>query len=504
MKAINKISKVIFFMFIFICLLLRKEQLQKIYADNSVVCNPVLVRKCSICKRNYDNPDECPHHVNEMYHADICSPTPGRICNVCGGNYDDGTICPHHEGEYYEGEVCLPIRICNICGNDYDNGEECPHHKGESYGGEECIIEWVEICNICGNDYNDGTECSHLRDNYYDEWCEPKDTRICSICGNDYDCVGLCPHHEGEIYNEEICTITRICNICGENYDDGEKCPHHEGDSYGGTECEAYEGRLCNICGYNYDDGAVCPHRTGQRYNGDICRILEMRICNICGKNYDNPEECPHKIGKVYEDIIYIFCVDTSKKAAEIQKNMLAEHYGLSQENIVMIEVECEQDFVDGWNGMGKYDGELYNILLVDITMHGGAMWLGEYDKTIYVTTNTIHSKVQQKKIERVLFVSCDVGNIDYSTTNIAANIAKKIDGGIVIASDGTVEFSTPGFGAPYYYKSICDGYFHEDSINHTRNNEGWLLYRYENDSIFVSEGKGKKFVLQEILALAA
>ena len=281
------------------------------YASSGVVCDPIEVRVCSICGNNYDDGEVCPHHIGDMYHGNICTPTPDRVCSICGGDYDDGTVCPHHEGNEYNGEVCNPIRICDICGGNYDDGNECPHHEGDAYGGEECTIEIVEICNICGNDYNDGTECNHLRDNYYDEWCEPEDTRICSICGNDYDCAGLCPHHEGEIYNQQICTITRICNICGGNYDDGNECPHHK-DEYYGEVCNVYEGRLCSICGYNYDDGNVCPHKTGQMYNGDICQVKTIKICNICGNDYNDGNVCPHHMGEFYSE------ADTIAKAKKI------------------------------------------------------------------------------------------------------------------------------------------------------------------------------------------
>ena len=98
MKNLKKIHKILLFVGIFVTIIVAKSQVEEVYANNSVVCNPVLIRKCSICGNNYDNSEECPHHVNEMYHGDICSPTPGRICNICGGNYDDGTICHHHKG----------------------------------------------------------------------------------------------------------------------------------------------------------------------------------------------------------------------------------------------------------------------------------------------------------------------------------------------------------------------------------------------------------------------
>lgn len=373
MKYLKKIHKIVLFIGIFMTIIVAKNQVEEVYANNSVVCNPVLIRKCSICGNNYDNSEECPHHVNEMYHGDICSPAPGRVCNICGGNYDDGNECPHHEGE-----------------------------------------------------------------------------------------------------------------------------------EYGGKECDAYEGRLCNICGYNYDDGSVCPHKSGQRYNGDTCYILETRLCNICGKNYDNPDECPHKIGTIYEDIIYIFYISASRNVADIQKTMLSDYYGLSQENIVLKEICSQQDYINAWNEMGSYNGQLYNVLLVNITMHGGALWMGEQNGTQYVTPYVIKWKLESKKVETVLLVSCDVGNVDYSTTNIAANIAKKTEGGIVIASDGTVQFSTPGFGSPYYYSSVYDSYFYNECINKGRDNRGWLLYRYENERIEISAGKGKKLKIEQILGLVA
>ena len=108
---------------------------------------------------------------------------------------------------------------------------------------------------------------------------------------------------------------------------------------------------------------------------------------------------------------------------------MLSNYYGLSQENIVLKEICSQQDYINAWNEMGLYNGQLYNVLLVNITMHGGALWMGEQNGTQYVTPYVIKWKLESKKVERVLLVSCDVGNVDYSTTNIAANIAKKTEG---------------------------------------------------------------------------
>lgn len=490
-------------LFHFIC----PKTYEQVYADikTGTVCEPVTVRICSICGEDYDNPEVCPHHIDEEYNGIICSPTGGRICSICGGDYDDGTICAHHEGEEYGGQECSPIRICDICGGNYDDGNECPHHEGESYGGEVCSVEIVLICNICGNDYNDGTVCCHLRDNYYDEWCEPEDTRICSICGHDYDCAGLCPHHEGEIYNEQVCTITRICNICGGNYDDGAECPHHQGDTYGSTECTVTDGRLCNICGHNYDDGNVCPHKIGQRYNGDICEANAVRFCNICGKNYDDPSQCPHKQGTFYEDVGYIFFIYERAEITSIEAQYMAQYYNILLENVFLVEINSEEEFIAEWNSMGEENGNLYHIATVEIHMHGNHKYMGESEEEIsYVTPYTLKMKVQEKNVDCVVLLGCNVGNIDYPGSNIAANIAKKINGGKVVASDGTVYWAYAGVAfLDSYYQSIPDDAFIDDAVNKTRENQGWLVYQYINNRIEISESKGKGFTLKGLFALA-
>lgn len=474
-------------LFHFIC----PKTYEQVYADikTGTVCEPVTVRICSICGEDYDNPEVCPHHIDEEYNGIICSPTGGRICSICGGDYDDGTICAHHEGEEYGGQECSPIRICDICGGNYDDGNECPHHEGESYGGEVCSVEIVLICNICGNDYNDGTVCCHLRDNYYDEWCEPEDTRICSICGHDYDCAGLCPHHEGEIYNEQVCTITRICNICGGNYDDGAECPHHQGDTYGSTECTVTDGRLCNICGHNYDDGNVCPHKIGQQYNGDICEANQKRICNICGENYDNRSECPHKMGVFYEDIAYFFYIPEWIKEAESEKQRLARYYNLTEENVIAIEINSKVGFENAWNEMGRIGEKYYNITGVIIDTHGTSNSLDKSNGVI-ATINSVQDNLEKKNMDKLVLLGCNVGSIGTSETNIASQFARKIYGSPVVASDGTVNNGTRelnlGF-VPFKFQS---------------NGSGWYVYTYHNKEIKVSNSKGNVLTTEQLLSL--
>lgn len=464
---------------------------EQAYADikTGMVCAPVTVRICSICGEDYDNPEVCPHHIDEEYNGTVCSPTGGRICSVCGGDYDDGSICPHYEGAEYGGEQCEPIRVCDICGGNYDDGAECPHYEGETYGGEICTVEIVTICNICGNDYNDGSVCCHLKDSYYDEWCDPEDTRICSICGHDYDCAGLCPHYEGEVYNEQVCTITRICNICGGNYDDGEECQHYIGNTYGSTECTAFSGRICNICGYNYDDGEVCPHTMGQRYNGDICEASEVRFCNICGKNYDDPSQCPHSQGTFYEDVGYIFYLPEWVNEAQLERQRLARYYNLAEDHVIAVEINSKSEFQNAWNMMGKIEDQFYNIAGVVIDTHGTSHSLNKRDGAI-ATVSSVRDELESKKMDKLILLGCNVGDIDGVQTNIASQFAKKIYGSPVVASDGTVNNGTRelniGF-VPLKFKS---------------NGTGWYLYTYFGNTICVSESKGITLTTEQMLAL--
>lgn len=488
------IKFLIFGIVVFLINFIKLDNCESVYADikTGTVCAPVTVRICSICGNDYDNPEVCPHHIGEQYNGNICSPTSGRICSICGGDYEDGSICPHHEGEEYGGEVCSPVRICDICGGNYDDGNECPHHEGEEYGGEVCTVETVTICNICGNDYHDGSLCTHLRDNYYDdEWCEPEDIRICSICGNNYDDGNECPHHEGEVYNEQVCTITRVCNICGGNYDDGSECPHHEGDTYGSTECTVSEGRLCNICGHNYDDGRVCPHKSGQMYDGDVCEANEVRFCNICGNNYDDPSVCPHKVGTFYEDIAYFIYLAEWVNEAQLEQQRLARYYNITEDHVITIEVSNLTEFENAWNGLGEINGKYYNIAGVVIDTHGSYSSLMNDKGWVLATCYTVKTELKDKKMKKLVLLGCDVGNIEKSTNNIAVEFAKKVEGALVVASDGTVNDGKRDFSLGFVpFRYVSDGL-------------GWYVYTYNSGKLIVSESKGTSLTIEQMLALS-
>lgn len=153
---------------------------------------------------------------------------------------------------------------------------------------------------------------------------------------------------------------------------------------------------------------------------------------------------------------------------------------------------------------MGKENGSLYNITAVEIHMHGDHAYMGESDGTAYITPYILRWKIEEKNIGCVVLLGCNVGNIDYSASNIAANFARKINGGKVIASDGTVNWSFRDWGfLQIHYTSEYDKYFVFDAMDKTRDNEGWLVYQYVDKKIIVSEGQGKDFTLDELYSLA-
>jgi len=72
----------------------------------------------------------------------------------------------------------------------------------------------------------------------------------------------------------------------------------------------------------------------------------------------------------------------------------------------------------------------------------------------------------------------------------------------LVLASDGTVQSHTRWFGlGSMEYKSVGDGHFEEQRpYGSTRDNKGWIVYRYTNNKISTSDSLGKKLTLSQML----
>ena len=141
---------------------------------------------------------------------------------------------------------------------------------------------------------------------------------------------------------------------------------------------------------------------------------------------------------------------------------------------------------------MGKAVGGK-DISAVVIDTHAGPddLYFGDIDhdgyddKNEYMYTDQI-AKLGNKNIDNLILLGCNAGHLDYKYTNVAAAFSKKVNGGCVLASDGTVFAQYPlllSWGT-YSYTSVNDETFYGNCLgprahegNWIPDNEGWIKY---------------------------
>ncbi|QNU65620.1 hypothetical protein EHE19_011875 [Ruminiclostridium herbifermentans] len=112
-------------------------------------------------------------------------------------------------------------------------------------------------------------------------------------------------------------------------------------------------------------------------------------------------------------------------------------------------------------------------------------------------------SAFDNKNVDKLFLLGCNAGHLDYKDNNVASAFAKKINGGCVIASDGTnhLSWKTNPLGTKYrVYLSKSDIPYKRQLIKESRDNEGWIAYKYVNDKLRVSNSMGKILSLYDIL----
>ena len=195
----------------------------------------------------------------------------------------------------------------------------------------------------------------------------------------------------------------------------------------------------------------------------------------------------------------YMLEGDTAFRASLEADQIAAKYYG-GITNSIYVEkkaITSHAQFVSEWANMGN-DG--FDIGYVIINCHGSPNLIGDNQSWSTDIYDIINSNKFNKSVEGLIFLSCNVGHLDYCTnemTNIAAAFAQKLNGAPVIASDGTVgdwgeneknehvdaienvtqynNSSDPNDDFMKLNKSI--------GSNRTQN-EGWLIYTASNSSI--------------------
>jgi len=165
----------------------------------------------------------------------------------------------------------------------------------------------------------------------------------------------------------------------------------------------------------------------------------------------------------------YIYYGKDQKEAAKLYKKDLENKY----RNIPthMIYVDNPETFYTNWNNMGNESGDEVSIDNVIINLHGNQYGIySSDDKEINI------SKLDIKKINILLLLSCDTSNIDYSDT-ISEQIASSQQINLLVAPDGTNT------------RSINDDNTNVEVYSHYDNKQrkkgcGYIIYYKDNNNL--------------------
>lgn len=191
----------------------------------------------------------------------------------------------------------------------------------------------------------------------------------------------------------------------------------------------------------------------------------------------------------------YIFYLPEWKGEAMADRKALAQKYGYDISKVHMIPMNNKQDLTNGWNGMGTVDGQPVDIDTVVIDSHASPSSLGFGNGSSSMRAQDIQNLNSQDVKELVLY-GCNAGHMDYQNTNPAAQFAQRVNGGQVLASDGTV-YSTPSGRTDY--DSRADDTFNRYLRNGDRDNLGWVEYTYENGQVQTHVVNDKKMYVTEM-----
>ena len=134
-------------------------------------------------------------------------------------------------------------------------------------------------------------------------------------------------------------------------------------------------------------------------------------------------------------------------------------------------------------------------ITTVLMNFDGNPKSIGDANGTYSINNITITS-LQNKQMRNLILVACNAGHYsafkNASTTyadgdygNIAADLAAKINGSPVLASDGTVDIHPNLSNA---YRSFDDKTFRDLAPGENRSNYGWLIYFWFNGSVYCKD----------------
>ena len=193
----------------------------------------------------------------------------------------------------------------------------------------------------------------------------------------------------------------------------------------------------------------------------------------------------------------YIFYLPEFEEDAMDNKDELIKS-GVQENDIIMIPLNSEEDFINGWNNMGYIideNGEKHTTdidhVLIDTHGNPWEMTNGKSNEEKWnINRRQIPNLLEDKSLNgNVLLFTCNGGHLDYANDNLASELADKINGAPLIASDGAVDGLHNGL-----YKSVnpqsentiqsFDFYVKAGNGVLDREHEGWVVYREIDEHI--------------------
>ena len=208
----------------------------------------------------------------------------------------------------------------------------------------------------------------------------------------------------------------------------------------------------------------------------------------------------------------YYFYVTEFKNEAEDDIKILMDYYGLTRDQVHLIELTCKDDLTNGWNNMGyvldangnrtkdKYGNYLtVSIDVAVINSHGSqqSITMGSTGNWSYFQEADI-AALDSKTVGALILLGCNNGHLDYVGNNIASYFAQKVPLAPVLASDGNVSPGIKSFfgiaGERKYASKESDTWRdlrEAAKPGSKRKQQGWTVYQVDSTGKLNTYGSG-------------
>jgi hypothetical protein len=168
---------------------------------------------------------------------------------------------------------------------------------------------------------------------------------------------------------------------------------------------------------------------------------------------------------------------------------------GIPESDIGTVSLTSYEKFIDAWNSI-NLTSTGFGVPYVFIDTEATPTELNGPDYRFF--TSAI-SQLQDKRIDHLILLGCSAGHLDFAETNPAAAFARKIYGGYVLASDGTVYTNGTDETGALQYESRNDDLFQLYKGTDGRENAGWVVYRSDSGEISTYDAAATTFTIPEI-----